>query len=63
MSVDEARQMREQVRHFRMLLANAATDLGGALGRRGEYAEAERLLRRAIAIYESCSPGDELEQS
>ena len=54
--------MRQQVRHLRVQLADAATDLGTALGRHGEYAEAERLLRRAIAIYESCAKDDELER-
>lgn len=60
MSPDEAGHMRQQVRDLRVQLADAATDLGTALGRHGEYAEAERLLRRAITIYESCAKDDEL---
>jgi Flp pilus assembly protein TadD len=63
MSVHEATQMREQIRRVRVQLADAVTDLGTNLGRHGDYAEAERLLRRAIAIYESCSRTDESEES
>ena len=55
MSASQATQLQEQIRVYRMRLADAAADLGTALGQRGEYAEAESLLRQAISIYESCS--------
>jgi hypothetical protein len=54
MSASQATQLQEQIRVYRMRLADAAADLGTALGQRGEYAEAEYLLRQAISIYESC---------
>ena len=58
MPVDHAGRLREEIRDCRMQLADAAADLGTALGRRGEYADAERLLRQAVAIYESCGQAD-----
>jgi Flp pilus assembly protein TadD len=58
MPVHEATQLREQIRVYRMRLADAAADLGIALGRHGEYAEAEPLLRQAIAGYETCCGPD-----
>jgi tetratricopeptide (TPR) repeat protein len=60
MPVDEAGQLHEQLAVYRMRLADAATDLGSALGQRGEYAEAEALLRQAIAAYESCCGPDDV---
>lgn len=51
MSADET--LPERVRQARLRLADAATELGAVLVLRGEHAEAETLLRRAIAIYES----------
>ena len=59
MSVHQVLQLREQLRTYRVQLADAAADLGSALGRRGEYAEAEPLLRTAVAIYESCCRADD----
>jgi Flp pilus assembly protein TadD len=59
MPVHQARRLQEQVRVYRMQLADAAADLGTALGQRGDYADAEALLRRAIAVYEACcGPND-----
>jgi tetratricopeptide (TPR) repeat protein len=58
MPVNQAGQLREQIRDHRMRLADATADLGTAFGQRGEYAQAERLLRQAITIYESCSGPD-----
>jgi Flp pilus assembly protein TadD len=59
MSVDEAGQPSEQLRTYRVRLADAAAGLGTALSRRGEYVEAETLLREAVAIYESCCGADD----
>jgi Flp pilus assembly protein TadD len=58
MSVHEAIHLREQITVYRLRLADAAADLGTALGQRGEYAEAEPLLRQALALYESCCGPD-----
>jgi Flp pilus assembly protein TadD len=54
MPAHQAGQLREQIRVYRMQLADAAADLGTTLGQRGEYTEAEALLRQAIAVYEAC---------
>lgn len=43
----------------RLCLADAAAELGTLLGQRGEYREAESLLRRAVHIYES-HPGPDV---
>ncbi len=59
MSVHQAGRLWDQPRTYRVQLADAAADLGRALGRRGEYAEAEALLRTAVAIYESCCRADD----
>ncbi|MFJ9536852.1 tetratricopeptide repeat protein [Streptomyces sp. NPDC101225] len=45
--------LREQVRSARLRLADSAADLGTLLRLLGEYAEAERLLRQALEIYEA----------
>ena len=50
-SADET--LSEHVRQARLRLADVATELGTVLVLRGEHAEAEALLRRAISIYES----------
>ena len=58
MPVHQAEHLRKQVQAYRMQLADAAADLGTALGQRGEYTEAEALLREAIAVYEACCGPD-----
>ncbi|MCX5047838.1 MULTISPECIES: tetratricopeptide repeat protein [unclassified Streptomyces] len=45
--------LHEQVRAARLRLADCAADLGTLLRLLGEHAEAERLLRRAVEIYEA----------
>ena len=45
--------LREQVRGAWLRLADSAADLGTLLRLLGEYAEAERLLRQALEIYEA----------
>ncbi|MCI3270035.1 tetratricopeptide repeat protein [Streptomyces cylindrosporus] len=45
--------LREQVRAARLRFADSAADLGVLLRLLGEYAEAERLLRQAVEIYEA----------
>jgi len=52
-SVDQAGKLREQVRVARLRLADSAAELGTVLGLLGEYAEAEKLLRQAVQMYES----------
>ncbi len=50
---DDAPTLREQVRAARLRLADSAAELGTLLRLRGEHAEAERLLRQAVEIYET----------
>jgi hypothetical protein len=45
--------LREQVRAARLRLADSAADLGTLLRLLGEHAEAERMLRQAVEIYET----------
>jgi hypothetical protein len=52
----------ENVRQARLHLADAATELGTVLVLHGRHAEAEALLRRAIAIYESSEAAKECEK-
>ncbi|HEY7271715.1 MAG TPA: tetratricopeptide repeat protein [Actinoplanes sp.] len=59
MSADE--NLSEQVRQARLHLADAATELGTVLIQRGDHAEAEALLRRAISIYEANGAAEEYE--
>jgi len=60
MSADE--NLYEQVRRARLQLADAATELGTVLILRGDHAEAEALLRRAISIYEANGAAEECEK-
>ncbi|WP_406445847.1 tetratricopeptide repeat protein [Streptomyces sp. NBC_01613] len=55
MSDNQARTtgLREQVRAARLRLADSAADLGILLRLLGEHAEAERMLRQAVEIYEA----------
>jgi hypothetical protein len=59
-SADET--LSEQVRQARLRLAAAAAELGTVLVLRGQHAEAETLLRRAISIYESSDAAKESEK-
>jgi Tetratricopeptide repeat len=58
-SADET--LSERVRQARLHLADAATEFGTVLVLRGRHAEAEELLRRAIAIYQSNDAAKECE--
>jgi Flp pilus assembly protein TadD len=60
MSADE--NLYEQVRRARLQLADVATELGTVLILRGDHAEAEALLRRAISIYEANGAAEECEK-
>jgi Flp pilus assembly protein TadD len=58
-AVDSPSQLGNQVSLARVHLADAVAELGTLLSQLGEFREAESLLRRAVAIYES-RPGPDV---